>query len=76
MYIYIHVPELCTCIFACSYMQVCCAVQLEYSLFWQEIIVLAETAKNETLICPLCKGVFRDPHIAACGVNPSNYSNT
>ena len=32
--------------------------------------MLAETAKNETLICPLCKGVFRDPHIATCGVNP------
>jgi E3 ubiquitin-protein ligase TRAF7 len=34
---------------------------------FKEIIVLAETAKNETLICPLCKGVFRDPHIATCG---------
>ena len=36
----------------------------------QEIIVLAEAAKNETLICPLCKGVFRDPYIATCGVSP------
>ena len=34
----------------------------------REIIVLAENAKNETLTCPLCNGVFRDPYIAACGV--------
>jgi E3 ubiquitin-protein ligase TRAF7 len=34
---------------------------------FKEIIVLAEAAKNETLICPLCKGIFRDPHIATCG---------
>ena len=33
--------------------------------------MLAETAKNDTLLCPLCKGVFRDPHIATCGVSPS-----
>lgn len=35
----------------------------------REIIVLAENAKNETLTCPLCGGVFRDPYIAACGVS-------
>lgn len=34
----------------------------------REIIVLAENAKNDTLTCPLCSGVFRDPYIAACGV--------
>ena len=35
---------------------------------FREIIVLAENAKNETLLCPLCQGVFRDPYIATCGV--------
>ena len=35
----------------------------------QEIIVLAEEAKNETLMCPLCRGVLRDPYIATCGVS-------
>lgn len=34
---------------------------------FKEIIVLAENAKNETLLCPLCRGVFRDPYIATCG---------
>ena len=38
-------------------------------LVLQEIIVLAENAKNETLLCPLCRGVFRDPYIATCGVS-------
>jgi len=37
------------------------------SLVSQEIIVLVENAKNETLLCPLCGGVFRDPYIATCG---------
>ena len=35
----------------------------------REIIVLAENAKSDTLTCPLCNGVFRDPYIAACGVS-------
>lgn len=39
----------------------------------REIIVLAENAKSDTLTCPLCSGVFRDPYIAACGVRPCNY---
>ncbi len=34
----------------------------------REVLVLAETARNETLLCPLCGGVFRDPYIATCGV--------
>lgn len=33
----------------------------------REVILLAENAKNDTLTCPLCNGVFRDPYIAACG---------
>lgn len=41
------------------------------SLVSQEIIVLVENAKNETLLCPLCGGVFRDPYIATCGVRLS-----
>ena len=36
---------------------------------FKEILVLAETARNETLLCPLCGGVFRDPYIATCGVS-------
>ena len=39
----------------------------------REIIVLAENSKNDTLTCPLCHGVFRDPYIAACGVCFCNY---
>ncbi len=34
----------------------------------REVLVLAEAARNETLLCPLCRGVFRDPYIATCGV--------
>ncbi len=34
----------------------------------REVLVLAEAARNETLVCPLCRGVFRDPYIATCGV--------
>ncbi|XP_064406135.1 E3 ubiquitin-protein ligase TRAF7-like [Halichondria panicea] len=33
----------------------------------REVLVLAEAARNETLLCPLCRGVFRDPYIATCG---------
>lgn len=35
----------------------------------KEIIVLAEKAKSDTLTCPICSGVFRDPYIATCGVS-------
>ena len=31
--------------------------------------MLAEKGKSEKLTCPLCSGVFRDPHIATCGVS-------
>lgn len=64
-----------TCMYIYMYMHVFTqAIMILCCVHWmQEIIVLAETAKNETLICPLCKGVFRDPHIATCGVNPVNY---
>ena len=72
MYMYATNPvEHCTGVYAnhlCHYFSACCGV----CGLLQEIIVLAETAKNETLLCPLCKGVFRDPHIATCGVRPSN----
>ena len=40
---------------------------------FREVIVLAENAKNETLLCPLCQGVFRDPYIATCGVCPLRF---
>ena len=35
----------------------------------REVIVLAKNAKSDTLTCPLCNGVFRDPYIATCGVS-------
>lgn len=57
----------CVCVFVLC---VCvCAMKYDHPLSTQEVIVLAESAKNETLICPLCRGVFRDPYIATCGVS-------